>query len=173
MMETPSFIPTDKTLRTFTCEEIDFENPMPRMFNMADIAHALARMPRFSGHTPTFYSVAQHSVLVASIVPPEMALTGLLHDASEAYMMDIPTPLKRLIPEYYEIENRVMRAIATKFNFVYPLPQIVKDADREILRIEWEQIMLKPELLRSFHVHLPEKAETQFLSMFYRLIGER
>lgn len=83
-----------------------------------DIAHSLAYQCRFTGHTKFFYSVAQHSILVASIVPMEYKLAALLHDASEAYLHDIPRPLKRLEPFksfYKHYEDKIMQQIYRKF----------------------------------------------------------
>ena len=70
-----------------------------------DIAHALAHQCRFGGHASRFYSVAEHSVHVSQLCLPEHALWGLLHDASEAYLVDLPRPLK-LLPEFARVPQR-------------------------------------------------------------------
>ena len=84
-------------------------DPNPEKILIADIAHALAHQCRFGGHASKFYSVAEHSVHVSKLCLPEHALWGLLHDASEAYLVDLPRPLK-LLPEfapYREAERRL------------------------------------------------------------------
>lgn len=73
--------------------------------NIEDIAHALANICRWTGHTSRFYSVAEHCIRAAAIAPPECKLHVLMHDATEAYLGDVATPLKQLLPEYSRIEN--------------------------------------------------------------------
>lgn len=80
-------------------------------FDIDEIANALSNLCRFNGHCKQFYSVAEHSVRVSQLVPPEYALQALLHDAAKAYVGDIPTPLKRQVPELAELENRILAAI--------------------------------------------------------------
>ena len=101
-----------------------------------DICHALAHIVRFTGHIKASYSVAQHSLMVSDLCPDEYRLWGLLHDASEAYLGDVSTPLKSLLPEYAEIEGRVQRIIAGRFGLPWPIPKEVKVADREALMVE-------------------------------------
>jgi len=83
-------------------------NPDPAGILIEDVAHALARQSRFLGHGDGSYSVAEHCVHVSRACEPEDALWGLLHDATEAYLGDLPTPLKQSeIGEQYVIaENR-------------------------------------------------------------------
>lgn len=101
-----------------------------------DIAHSLAHLVRFTGHIDQPYSVAQHSMLVSDLCPDEHRMWGLLHDASEAYLGDVSTPLKSLLPQYQEVEGKVQRAIAARFELPWPIPDEVKEADRQALMIE-------------------------------------
>lgn len=115
-----------------------FLDPKPEEINIADIGFALANQCRFNGHCHRFYSVAEHSVLVASLVPEEYKLAALLHDASEAYLSDIPSPIKEYLPEYHELESRVQDRVFHRFDVLYSLgyhPEI-KKADRQQLRTE-------------------------------------
>lgn len=125
-------------LGTVSGKRIDLLNPDPEQITLPDIAHGLSRMCRFNGQILGFYSVAEHSVNVANLVTKEQKLQALLHDASEAYICDVPTPLKRIIgPAYKEIENRLMAAIGSKFGVdLQNLPAGVKRADRVMLVTE-------------------------------------
>lgn len=118
-----------------TCPKAVKEHCTPEV-----IAHALAHMPRWGGHTPTFYSVAQHSMAVAVLVDPRHKLCALLHDASEAFLMDLPRPVKQLLPEYQKLETTVMQNIADAYGFEWPMPEEVKNADEMVLQQEWEAI---------------------------------
>ena len=79
---------------TYTGKEFYPLDPNPADIDIKDIAHALSNCCRFAGHIKSFYSVAQHSVIVSELCEPENALAGLLHDASEAYLSDIARPVK-------------------------------------------------------------------------------
>lgn len=109
-----------------------------------DIAHALANVCRFAGHCSVFYSVAQHSIHVSHLVPAEDALAGLLHDATEAYIGDMCRPLKALMPEYQEAEQRLWNVIADRFGLNRVMPLMVKAADDIALATERRDLVVKP-----------------------------
>lgn len=111
-------------------------DPQPDAIDIRDIAHALGNICRFGGHCNRFYSVAEHSVLVAQVLPRELRLQGLLHDATEAYCVDVPRPLKVLLGNYAEIEHRIWEVIAKKFDVPVELDPRVKQADNDVLLAE-------------------------------------
>jgi uncharacterized protein len=129
-------------IRTFSGIYINPTNPKPELITIEDIAHSLSMQPRFGGHLPVWYSVAQHCVGVAQHCKKDK-LQALLHDASEAYLMDIPSPIKCQISNYKEIECKLMECIALKFGFNWPLSDEVKEADRKMLEWEWDYKMIK------------------------------
>jgi len=100
--------------------------------DIRDIAHALSNLCRYTGHSKYFFSVAEHSINVALVLPKHKQLWGLLHDASEAYLADIASPVKQLIPEYKKMEEKIMFRIAQKFK----LP-IGFHEDREVKEADW------------------------------------
>ena len=104
--------------RTASGRDVCIDRPSPDSIDIADIAHALSNICHWNGHTSRFFSVAEHSCLVALEVARRGgdALYGLLHDATEAYLGDVIRPLKRLLPEYRDIEGRFYtEAIAPAF----------------------------------------------------------
>lgn len=122
-------------------KHFDFSDPQPDQVDIIDIAWGLAKECRFAGQCMGFYSVAQHSVLVSEIVPAELALEGLLHDASEAYCKDIPMPLKAMLPDYKAIEQRVDRAIRAAFGLPEVCSPEIKRADIILLATERRDLM--------------------------------
>lgn len=108
-MVSAAFITTHRGRR------IDYKNFSAEDVKIEDIAHALSHVCRFGGHSSRHYSVAEHSLLVAEMVPDDMKLAALLHDASEAYISDIVSPVKRMLPDYRKLENQIELAIDEKF----------------------------------------------------------
>lgn len=151
-----------------------------------DIAHALSHQNRFSGHTRVPYSVAEHSVRVCELLKmwgasPEVQLWGLLHDASEAYLVDIPQPLKHTeaFAAYRVAERALMVAVCVRFGLPVKEPHAVRLADSTLLATEardlmpyrpehWASLttMPLPEPIRPWH---PATARAAFLAAFKEL----
>lgn len=149
-----------------------------------DIAHALSHLCRFTGHTREFYSVAQHSVLCSHLVPAEFALEALLHDATEAYIGDMSTPLKSLLPRYKAIESAIWYEIADTFGVARQLSQEVKRADLIMLATERRDLLNEhnavwPELAGIkpawFHIipHHSSTARCMFMTRFKSIMAGR
>lgn len=125
---------------------------LPNSFSEADvsikdIAHALSRICRFNGHIKVFHSVAEHCVEVSRKaelkgLKAEVQLYALLHDAAEAYLGDIPTPIKVLLKDYLQYEKQFEQVIFRRFGLVYISDKdysAVKEIDKEVLYEEWKE----------------------------------
>lgn len=120
-------------VQTFTGKAFWPLNPNVKDVCIEDIAHALSNICRYNGHTKFLYSVGQHSILMSQTVSKPNKLWALLHDASEAYVCDIPKPFKHSLMGYKEIERRIMKVIVKKFNLTPELPDEVQEADMRIV----------------------------------------
>lgn len=119
---------------TYSGKFIDIFNLSIEDIDIIDIAYGLSNIPRFAGQVP-FYSVAKHSLFVASKCPIHLKLSGLLHDASEAYIGDMISPIKNKIPEYMLLEKKILNTIAKKWN-LDPYNPIIKEIDKDALKYE-------------------------------------
>ena len=134
---------------TFTNKKLYFLNPKPADICIEDIAHSLSNICRYNGHCKKFYSVAQHSIFVSDMLPARLAIYGLLHDATETYVTDIPRPLKKLINgmmdgKLKEIEYNIHHCINSAFNLSDPSEEDVKLvmlADNTTLYVEAPYMM--------------------------------
>lgn len=176
-----------KFIQTYTGKLFYPYDPQPEDICIEDIAHALSNMCRFTGHCRKFYSVAQHSVLVASQLPDELMLQGLLHDASEAYIVDIPRPLKYSshFDGYRALEEAVTKVINRKFGLPEDLHASVKFQDTRLLITEKRDLMpdtvseiffgakagMTP-LTHKIDPWSPEGAEKMFLGVYQDLIND-
>jgi uncharacterized protein len=154
-------------------------DPRSEDVDIGDIAHALGMQCRFGGHVQRFYSVAEHCVHVASLVPLEHGMCGLLHDATEAYIVDVPRPVKVELTNYKQIENLSWLAICRRFGLSPNMPACVKHADEAMLLVEQRELMqtVATEMLGAVgeidvsHVNIygwsPEQAAAQFMKAFH------
>ena len=137
----------DTAIYTHTGKWLDFADPQIDQICIEDIAWALSKEQRFANQGPEYhYSVARHSLFVASLVPKKHRLVALLHEAPEAYMRDIPGPLKRL-PEldgYKTIERMIWSVVAEKYGLPEVIPPEVKEADAIILATEKRDVHKQP-----------------------------
>jgi hypothetical protein len=140
---------------------VDIERLTPRDIDIKTIAHALSNLCRWGGHTDRFYSVAQHSVIVANLCcdpndEPDLYRCALLHDATEAYLVDLPRPIKHAMPDYQRLESLVWEVIAEAFGLPRQMPPEVERADRLALRWEAESLFPQtPAILREMGLPPP------------------
>lgn len=170
----------DAWIQTYSGRRFYPTNPYVDAIVIQDIAHALSMQCRFSGHVKKFYSVAQHCVLVSYICDFEDALWGLLHDASEAYLVDVPSPLKRSgkFDAYITFEKQMQDAICKRFNLDTKEPPSVKRADKLLLATEARDLMgplhtdwVQPCEPLPFTITPlpPEEAKDLFMKRFFEL----
>lgn len=138
-------------IATVTGRVIDFLHPDPDQLHLDDIARGLSRAPRYAGQTDKHYTVLQHSLLVAHLVPATDRLHALLHDAPEAYLCDVPSPAKEAMrvvspggdSGYDVLEQRLWFAMAKRWDISPVLPESVKKADTMAMVVEAPE--LQPE----------------------------
>jgi hypothetical protein len=172
-------------IQTYSETVFNIFQPDKNDIHIEDIAHSLAQIPRFTGHMPQPYSVAQHSVLVSQLVNKQYAREGLLHDAAEAYLNDLNKVAKRNFPDYQAAEKNLLGDILRKFGCKPELPKAVYEADEKALRLEimsafrygsplWKEYVKNPFELVRLDFKLPEPwgfqmAKAQFLARYNEL----
>lgn len=124
----------------------DLACPEQSHLTLHDIAFGLGRVCRFAGHTSRFYSVAEHCVHVARLVPFKLGHAALMHDGSESLIGDVSRPLKAMLPEYKAIEARIEADLARRFAFPGDPPlelhhRDVKAADLAMCAVEARALM--------------------------------
>lgn len=118
-----------------------FDDVTVSTFSIEEIADALSKICRFTGHTQRFYSVAEHSVLTSLIVPKAYAFEALMHDAHEAFVGDVAAPLKSLLVDYQVVEDRAAARVRKHFGLPAKTSQPVKWADLEMLALEKRDLL--------------------------------
>ena len=165
-------------LRTFTGKVIDPTNVKVSDVDIIDISAALSKLCRYGGHCNQLYTVAEHCLLVMNLYIKDAKneyalrseiLEALLHDASEAYIVDLPTPFKNLLPEYKNLEDKITKVINKKFKLSNSINY--KPYDREALEIEMSVLFDGKEDNR-IKCYSPETAFALFLSTALSLMKE-
>ena len=168
-------------MQTFTGRQFYPLDPRPEEIFIEDIAHALSLMNRYGGHTLFPYPVGQHSVILSYLVDPQFSFLALMHDASEAYLCDIPRPVKYDLTNYTSIEDNLMKIISIKYKFVWPMPPEIKHADNRMLTTEKAQVLSPGPSWEKYTEdkyppydviikrQTPEESEKQFLERFKEL----
>lgn len=181
-MSTPFPVPNTGWLALSTGGYLDLINPQVDQIHIADIAVGLGNACRFAGQG-VFYSVAEHSIYASEFVENGFQFEALLHDATEAYLGDIPTPLKGLLPDYKIIERRLDTVIREKYGLPPEISPAVKKIDLDLLALEKVRVCKNtddwagleksdpPDFSLSFYS--PHRAMMAFLSRFNQLDGAR
>ncbi|WP_324755851.1 hypothetical protein [Haloarcula montana] len=149
MTPTPRSEPHAAVMNTVSGREFRPFDPQPEDIALADIAHGLSNICRCSGQTREFYSVGLHSLyvsreLAASDESARIQLYGLLHDAPEAYVSDLVSPVKRHLERYREIEGAILEAVWTAFDLPAPTDEVwerVHEADVRLRRYEFDTLL--------------------------------
>jgi hypothetical protein len=178
-------------IETYTGRQFWPLDPRSQDVDIIDIAHSLSMQCRFNGHTRVFYSVAEHSLIVSAELAAcgesrLVQLYGLLHDAAEAYVCDLPRPVKSQIESYKPIEEAVQKAVLNALGLPHPgeyAGEKVKRMDCLVLGHEGKTLMhnaadwtsafdlFQPRTVYSFKMGLsPNEAERRFIARFYELM---
>ena len=169
-------------ITTYTGKHFDPMKPESDKIDIRDIAHALSLTCRGNGHVKTFFSVAQHCIncameAEARELSSRVIRACLLHDAGEAYMSDVPRPIKPFMPEYLRIEEQLLEVVYTKF-LGTPLDEaekkLVKEIDDDMLYYDLRELLNEtsereaPKLLINldYQVMSFEKVENTYLRLF-------
>jgi len=172
-------------IQTYTGKRFNPADPCPEDIDIEDIAIALSRESRYNGHYSNrnceFFSVAQHLVLVSQVVSSKNALWAVSHDFAEAYIKDIPKPLKELLPDYQKIEKLCEKIIFEKFGLIGEIPAEVKEADVRMLYTERRDLFneqlkwskdIKPYDFKITEFWSPFEARKKFLKRFNELYNK-
>lgn len=174
-------------IQTLGGRAFDFEDMPNNAFDQVEVASVLSRIPRFAGHTRWPYTVAQHCVLIARKFDDDsLQLTGLLHDATKAFVGDISAPLKHWLKTYggttalKDLERRIWNWIATDHRLDPALISEIRDTDMAALATEARDLMHKPprpwcKMPPPWPTRIEpwcsEYAKDQWLQVYYELVG--
>ncbi|MXR52001.1 phosphohydrolase [Halovenus sp. WSH3] len=160
---------------TYTGGEFHPLDPDPERIELPDIANGLANTCRYAGQCQFYYSVGTHSIYVSEELSehgPTIQLYGLFHDAAEAYISDVPRPVKREIETFERIEQRILAAVWDRLGVDPPTEsewEVVMDADDRLFHYEADTLLAEfeppsvPDLPYELSACSPERVREQFL----------
>jgi len=161
---------------TLSGKHFNLFNPTPEMIDIHDIASGLSNKGHFSGLTPSFFSIAQHSTMVCDefsfwdpLVDPGLKLLALLHDAAEAYVGDMIKPLKVRMPQFSVIEDQIMQAICARYSLDDSSLHLIKPTDLFIQEVEYNAFYRGG---RITYMN-PQQANHEFLERFKEYYHEK
>lgn len=114
------------------------QDPRAGDFNIEDVAHHLSGIRRYNGGVDNDYSVAQHCVHMCDFVPGPLKFLALMHDAPEAYLGDLLSPVKRILPGFVALESLCWSAMCQQYHITY-----TEDDWLEVKR--WDDMILHTE----------------------------
>ncbi len=171
-------------ITTYTEKHFDPLNPDVSQVDIRDIAHALSLTCRGNGHVKTFFSVGQHCINCALEAEqrgftPKVVLACLIHDASEAYMSDVPRPFKQHLPEYEKLEDTILELIYEKFlgeSLNEEEKKLLKQIDNDLLYYDLKELLNeltegeapKLHITLNYQVQPFEQVESTYLDLFGR-----
>jgi len=165
-------------IQLYSGEYFDYTRPDDGPYHITDIARSLSNLCRYTGHVSHFYSVAQHCVLASQMAPPFLQMAALLHDAAEAYLGDVNSPLKTMLPDYARLEEQVERALFERFHVPWEQMAQIKSIDWKMLATERFALMPLDDTnyWPDHHPYLinirpwdPLEAEQQYLNRFMEI----
>lgn len=161
---------------TLKGKQFNLFEPTPEMIDIRDIAAGLSNKGHFSGLTPSFFSIAQHSIMVCDefafwdfFIDPKLKLLALLHDAAEAYIGDMIKPLKVRLPQFSEVEDKIMNAICARYGLDFSSLHLIKSTDLFIQEVEYNGFYNKGRITYM----KPELAKHEFLNRFKEYYHEQ
>lgn len=173
-------------ITTYTGKHFDPTSPDPTLIDIRDVAHALSLMTRGNGHVKTFFSVGQHCINCAREAEARgyskrVVLACLLHDASEAYMSDVPRPFKPFLPQYLELEDQLLDIIFEKYlgsSLTEEETVLVKEIDDDLLYYDLKILLNEPsdreapelKITLDYTVVPFEQVENTYLELYNNLI---
>ena len=136
-------------IQTYSGNKFHILKPVISELSIKDIAHSQSLLCRFCGHSPFFFSVGSHALIGSYLIEKtqsgsnvrQYALDFLMHDSTESFIGDMVTPLKREMKRFQEVEEKLFKIIAKKYNLSYPMPKEVKEMDKFMFETEWAYLM--------------------------------